>query len=90
MSKPFIKNHMEDLVWDMLPEVLEKFPDACHCDICQYDIAAKALNSLQPKYVAHHKGLVYTRISELAQQFRTDIFTALTGAALLITKNPSH
>ncbi|MBO8167620.1 MAG: late competence development ComFB family protein [Thermoanaerobacteraceae bacterium] len=90
MGKTYIKNYMEDIVWELLPDILNRFPECCNCEICRHDIVAKALNDLPPKYVARHKGEVYTKVAELTQQFRTDVYSALTKAILVVSQNPNH
>lgn len=89
-NKCFIKNYMEDIVWNFLPGILKKHPDVCHCECCQHDIAAMALNQLPPAYVARPIGEVYTRINTLEAQYRTDVYTALTKAIMVVSKNIRH
>ncbi|HHY59926.1 MAG TPA: late competence development ComFB family protein [Clostridia bacterium] len=89
-KKPFLKNYMEDVVWSFLPNVLAKYPDACHCEICQHDIVAIALNLLPPRYVVREQGEIYTKLHTLEIQYRADIYTALTKAIMTVTANPRH
>lgn len=83
------KNYMEDAVDAALDEVLE-LTEACGCERCRLDIKALALNHLPPKYVVTDKGYVYTKVNELAAQFRTDITVALTNAAKVVSQKPRH
>ncbi len=89
-NKIFLKNFMEDCVWIFLDEVLKKYPEACSCETCRYDIAALALNSLPSRYVVRDKGEVYSKISTLETQYRADIYAALTKAIMLVKENPRH
>ncbi|MFA5536535.1 MAG: late competence development ComFB family protein [Bacillota bacterium] len=89
-SKCFVKNYMEDIVWSFLPNVLEKYPEMCHCACCQHDIVAIALNHLKPAYVARTMGEVYTKINILETQHRTDVYSALTKAVMIVSENPRH
>lgn len=89
-NKCFVKNYMEDIVWGFLPNVLEKYPDICQCACCQHDIVAIALNQLPPSYVARAMGEVYTKINILETQHRTDVYSALTRAIMIVSKNPRH
>lgn len=81
---------MEDLVWLLMKDVLEKWPEVCKCETCQHDIAAIALNSLNPRYVVRTKGEVLSRTSVLEVQQRADVYSALTRAALLVNEKPRH
>ncbi len=83
------RNYMEDAVDATLDEIRE-FKDSCGCERCRSDIKALALNNLPPKYVVTDKGYVYTKVNELATQFRTDITVAITNAMMVVSKNPRH
>ncbi len=84
-----LKNYMEDAVEATLDEILE-WKDTCRCDRCRSDVKALALNHLPPKYVVTDKGYVYTKVNELATQFRTDITVAVTNAMKAVAKHPRH
>lgn len=88
--KPFLKNYMEDCVESYLDEILNKYPEACHCETCRYDIMAIALNNLPPKYVAREEGELYSRINNLEAQYRADIYAAITKAIMIVKDNPRH
>lgn len=85
-----LKNYMEDCVWELLDEVLEKNPQACRCAVCRHDIAALALNQLPPRYAVREKGALYTKVSMLETQYRADIYAALTRALMQVKANPRH
>ncbi len=85
----YIKNYMEKIVFDSIDDVLKDI-DMCKCEICLADIAAKALNSLPPQYVARKKGEVYSKINNLKMQFEVDVIAAITKAAILVKENPRH
>jgi len=86
----FLKNYMEEMVWSFMDEVLDKYPDACKCQACRYDIAALALNELPPHYVAREKGDIYSRLHLLEAQHKADVYAALTRAVLKVKENPRH
>ncbi|MBC7324855.1 MAG: late competence development ComFB family protein [Moorella sp. (in: Bacteria)] len=86
----FLKNYMEDCVWELMDRVLEQDPEACRCESCRYDMAALALNQLPPRYVVREKGVIYSKLAILEIQQRADIFRALTQALLTVKKNPRH
>jgi competence protein ComFB len=84
-----LRNYMENCVADLIDSVLERM-DCCTCDICKADITAIALNSLPPKYVVTQKGKLYTKIYALQNQFEVDTISAITKAAVIVSRNPRH
>lgn len=80
---------MEDLVFSQLDSVI-KDVQVCECEKCKLDIAAIALNSLQPHYVVTPKGRLYTKLNTLQQQFDVDVLSAIIKAAILVKRNPHH
>ncbi len=84
-----IKNYMEVIVQNLMPEILEDIK-MCKCDICKMDICALALNDLPPQYVVTEKGEIYSKINSLRQQFEVDVISAITKAAVLVKRNPRH
>lgn len=89
-KKVFLKNMVEDFVWDFMKQAYEKYPDACQCEVCTHDVAALALNELKPHYVVREEGEVYTKISLLESQYRADLLVAVTKAILRVQANPRH
>jgi competence protein ComFB len=85
-----LKNLMEEVVWQELKEVLRQREDICHCQNCQHDIAALALNQLPPKYVATQNGEIYAKVVMLRAQLHADVLTAISKALLTVTQNPRH
>lgn len=83
-------NVVEHVVWNHLDDVLNKKKDVCHCDMCRADIAACALNKLQPRYVTTALGEAYTRAEFLDKQLELDVIVALTEAVEQIAGNPRH
>ncbi len=84
-----MNNYMEEIVDDMLDDILEDM-NACNCERCRIDIAAKALNDLPPQYIVTRKGEVYSKINNLRMQFEVDVISAITKAAILVKRNPNH
>lgn len=84
-----LKNHMEDVVTDILEKMLLKY-SICRCEICKKDIIAYALNHLPPRYAVTQKGDLYYRIAEFTQQFEIDVQVVLVEAIDVISKNPRH
>lgn len=84
-----VKNYMESVVYSMLRPVLRKV-EMCKCKKCLLDVAAIALNNLPPKYIVSEKGLIYTEIEALKQQFEVDVITEIIKAAEIVRKNCKH
>ena len=84
-----LKNFMEVVVENQINELV-KIMNICNCEKCHMDIMAIALNELPPKYVVSEKGELFSKLSELQQQFDVDVQTAIIKAALFVSKNPKH
>ncbi|WP_035267529.1 late competence development ComFB family protein [Desulfitibacter alkalitolerans] len=87
-SNFLVRNTMEILVWQMVDDVMRKFPEVCGCEGCRSDIVALALNQLPPKYVATEIGEVYSKSNILESQYRADIIGAITKAIVKVTESP--
>ncbi|KUO50715.1 MAG: hypothetical protein APF76_15570 [Desulfitibacter sp. BRH_c19] len=83
-----VKNTMEILVWQMVNDIVPKFPEVCRCNGCRSDIVALALNQLPPMYVATEIGEVYSKSNILESQYRADIIGALTKAIVKVAASP--
>lgn len=83
------KNVMELLVEDRIDEILKSL-DCCKCEQCRSDIIAYALNQLPPKYVVTPSGEAYSKTFSLGVQHATDIATAITQGATIVSQNPRH
>jgi competence protein ComFB len=84
-----LKNFMEEVVFSLIPDVIEDMP-ICKCDKCKMDIAAIALNILPSKYVVTEQGQLYSKVDTLKTQFEVDVVSAITKAAVIVSKNPQH
>lgn len=83
-------NYMEVLVAHHLGEVLEEW-QVCKCDKCKKDIAALALNHLQPMYVTSETGSVYAKAStSFNPQNRADVILAINEAIKTVSKEVRH
>lgn len=79
-------NLAEQLVADRLDAVFEKF-NCCRCDKCRHDVAAIALNAIQPQYVV----AAPEEIPALLEAADTkEIPGALVKAILQVKGNPKH
>ncbi|AEY65953.1 MULTISPECIES: late competence development ComFB family protein [Eubacteriales] len=84
-----LKNYMEEVVFNLIDGVLDDI-NMCKCELCVKDIAALALNSLPPKYIASEKGELYSKVNSLRNQFEVDVISAITKAAVLVKEAPRH
>ena len=64
--------------------------DVCKCEKCSMDIAAIVLNELPAKYVVTDKGVLFSKIDALQQQFDIGVTAAITRAAQIVNKTPLH
>lgn len=85
-----IRNYMEEVVDKLIPSILENYDDICKCSKCIDDIKAIALNNLPAKYISTEKGMVYTKLNELSDQFNTNVIKEIVLAINIVSKNPEH
>ena len=83
------RNLMEDIVLQNLDTVMAA-EGGCTCDFCKSDVAAYALNHLEPHYVATRQGRLMVKLRSYEMQSRADVTAALSEAALLVAKSPRH
>ncbi len=83
-------NFMEEAVKRVFEELLQEAPyrSLPFDEKTKLDILAFTLNHLPPRYLVSEKGLLYTRVDELRQQFKTDIIVELTQAIDRVKANP--
>ncbi|MCI8441142.1 MAG: late competence development ComFB family protein [Provencibacterium sp.] len=85
-SSSVVVNLMEHLVADRLDSAFKKF-NCCKCDKCRKDVAAIALNKLQPKYVVTESDKIEEIVKEMAG---TEVSTAIVQAVLVVRTHPRH
>lgn len=85
-----LKNYMEVVVENYLPDILKEYEGICKCESCIEDIKAIVLNNLKPMYVVSDKGCLYTKVNELMIQFKTDVIKEITSGIEKVSKNPHH
>ena len=83
------RNLMEDIVLQNLDTVMTA-EGGCTCDACKSDVAAFALDHLQPHYVATRQGRLMVKLQSYEFQSRADVVAAISEAALMVAKNPRH
>jgi competence protein ComFB len=85
-----LKNYMEDIIKEKMPQVLREMPGICMCSRCQMDRLAYVLNNVPPKYVVTTKGKMYAKLNTLQGQFDVDVVKAITDAVVRVDKTPRH
>ena len=83
-------NVIESMVWEAMDSVLEQKPGICRCEKCRADIAAYALNQLNPHYAASKLGEVLVKTGSLDRDMNVAILVALTEAMEKVGANPRH
>lgn len=81
-------NLMEDIVFEKLDATLVRF-NCCKCNRCKKDIAALALNRLQPRYVVMEKD-DKDRRKMVEESYGSEVTSALVQAILLVKKETRH
>ena len=89
MERQELTNLMEQLV-EQKYEELKDVLNVCQCERCRLDMLSFALNRFPAKYVVTAKGEALTKVNSMSVQFDSDITTALTMAAKMVTENPRH
>ena len=84
-----LRNHMEEVVFNRMKSVLNGM-DICKCEKCAMDIAAIVLNELPAKYAVTDKGVLFSKIDALQQQFEIGVTAAIIRAAQIVKKSPLH
>ncbi len=79
-------NLAEQLVADRLEAVFEKF-NCCRCDKCRHDVAALALNTVQPQYVVTTLEVIPALLEAADTR---EIPGALVKAILHVKNHPKH
>jgi competence protein ComFB len=80
---------MEEVVFNQMKSALSGI-DVCECEKCTMDIAAIALNELPAKYVVTERGVLFSKIEALQQQFEISVTSAIVRAARIVHDNPLH
>ncbi len=77
MTRPTIRNAVEEHVLDALAQLSAHFPDFCGCETCRLDVLVYALNRLPPRYVVGLEGTVVTDVNLDKDQNRASIEVAV-------------
>jgi competence protein ComFB len=85
-----IQNIMEDIVWQQLDIVLERYPEACRCEKCRADIVAYTLNKMRPHYVVSERGAILAKAQSLESSFRIELLVYMAAAVKQVQEHPRH
>ncbi|HFD05024.1 MAG TPA: competence protein ComFB [Firmicutes bacterium] len=85
-----IKNYLESEVLRLTEDLIRKDKDMCQCEKCKADVAAYALNHLQPKYVVSDEGHIFTEVEMSSDQEKAEIISVILEGIKLIKNNPRH
>lgn len=77
MTRPPLRNLVEDHADESYRHVVGAFPDFCGCGICHADVLVYALNRLPPRYVAGLEGRIVSDINLDKDQNRATIDVAV-------------
>ncbi|MBK8004195.1 MAG: late competence development ComFB family protein [Gemmatimonadetes bacterium] len=77
MSKPALRNLVEDHAEESYRHVVGSFTSFCGCDTCHADVLVYALNRLPPRYVVGLEGRVVSDINLEKDQNRAAIDVAV-------------
>ncbi len=85
-----LHNLLEDEVINTINNLLKDRHNICTCDKCRLDIAAIALNNLNPRYVVTEKGVLYGKLDTLDYQFDADLIKEVIKAINIVADKPHH
>ena len=85
----YLFNEAENYILSELEKQLEKDSNVCKCEDCILDMAAYALNKVQPLYRASLLGRLYTH-SLHKGDYEKRIKAAVQSAIKKVSENPMH
>ncbi len=86
-----LHNLLEEEVKFIIKKLLEEDKSRCSCNKCRLDIAALALNKLEPMYVVTDEGKIYGKVkNNMNIQFNTDVLLEVAKAMDVVKNNPHH
>ena len=92
MTQPILVNVTEEIVRGLVSFLLHgtEYQTFCHCNQCEMDIIAIALNALKPKYVASNESrdaaFGQLNTSENIEEINKQIIRAIH----IVGRNPRH
>lgn len=92
MTQPFLVNVTEEIVRGLVSFLLHgnEYQTFCHCELCEMDIVAIALNALPPKYVAsvESRDAAFKRLN--TPENIVAINKQIIHAIHIVGRNPRH
>ena len=85
-----IKNYLEDIVFRVANDLIDKDKDCCKCEQCRADIMARSLTNLKPKYAPNVKGHAVTAVDIESEQVQAEVTVKVLEALESIKKHPNH
>jgi len=86
----YLKDYMETLIDEILPNMISGEKNICKCDKCLLDIKAISLNKLPGKYIVSDIVEIYRRYDELGKQLEIDAMEAILRSIDLVKMSPRH
>ena len=77
MTRPQIRNAVEDHAVEAYGRLVGHYPDFCGCETCRLDVLVFALNRLPPRYAVGREGAVLTDVALDKDQSRAAIDVAV-------------
>ncbi len=77
MTRPVIRNAIEEHAVEAYAQLVSHFPEFCGCETCRLDVLVYALNRLPPRYVVGREGSVVTDVNLDKDQSRALIDVAV-------------
>ncbi|WP_332646384.1 late competence development ComFB family protein [Lysinibacillus sp. 54212] len=92
MTQPVLVNVTEEIVRGLVSFLLHgtEYQTFCHCEQCEMDIVAIALNALPPKYVAskESRDAAFERLN--TPEHIEEINKQIIRAIHIVGRNPRH
>lgn len=89
MAKQY-KNYMEQVVEGALREYMKSETQICSCEQCAADMAALALNQLNPHYATTARGASFLDNEQKSLEFIVKVVSAVKNAAERVKQSPRH
>jgi competence protein ComFB len=84
-----LTNEAEELVVSEIEKQIPAHPELCTCSECILDVAAYALNRVQPRYRVSLLDSVYVQPEERSEYLK-EIRRAVHDGILKVSTNPPH
>jgi competence protein ComFB len=82
-------NIIEEFVRLKVKEAMKQTP-MCHCNVCEMNVCAIALNTLSPRYVTTQKGHLFAQIALMQPDYQMDANIQIAKALKIVRDCPRH